>query len=260
MDGKKHLYFLAAFFILAFFVLSDNSNFTDVLEETSEMRKSKSKDWWLSSGGMVHFGKEGFRTNFGSLPRKDRWRKIYAGTNPSDTQGGYLPQNLFRLVLRKRFKDLSQSVYFSIAGTNLADSRNRNQSNGILLFNRYQDENNLYYTGVRVDGSFVIKKKIGGKYHTIAEKKIFDGSYDKDRNPNVIPEETWIGMKSEVENAGGSVDIRLYADRGSGWEPVLQAKDSGDRFGAPFFEEGHAGIRSDFMDVRFRNYEAEEMG
>ena len=38
----------------------------------------------------------------------------------------------------------------------------------MLLFNRYQDGQTLYYGGVRVDGAAVIKKKLAGVYTTLA--------------------------------------------------------------------------------------------
>jgi hypothetical protein len=96
----------------------------------------------------------------------------------------------------------------------LSDSEYRNESNGVLLFNRYKDGDNLYYSGIRVDGQAVIKKKIKGKYFTLVEKELFgkDGDYDRKSNPNLIPQGKWIGIKSVLKNEGEAVDIKLYVD------------------------------------------------
>ena len=231
-----------------------------VLEEASSMKKSKSDDWWLNSGGMMLSEEKEFSTNIGALPENLSWRKLYAKTNPRDTDNGYFPQNIFRLVTRYKWKNLSQSVYFNIDKINLSGSKNRNESNGVLLFNRYQDGDNLYYVGLRVDGDAVIKKKIADKYYTLAEKEIFSvgSAYDKDTNPNLIPENTWIGIKSEVENSdNGSVDLKLYIDRdrSGNWQLILETKDKDRKYGETVFsDKGYAGIRTDFMDVRFENY------
>lgn len=231
-----------------------------VLNESSERAKSASPDWWLNSGGIMNIGSQEFSTNIGPLEKDFYWRKLYAKTNPKDTDEGYSPQNIFRLVTKDKWKNFSQSVYFKIENINLSQSKNRNESNGILLFNRYQDGDNLYYTGIRVDGGAVIKKKIKDKYYTLKEKKIFTGNddYDKEKNPNLIPSDSWIGIKSEVKNIDNdTVDIKLYIDREQKgqWQLVLESKDSTDKKGAaPFLQEGYAGIRTDFMDVRFRSY------
>lgn len=236
-----------------------------ILEEASSMRKSKSNDWWLNSGGvMLSDGKE-FSTNIGALGENSSWRKLYSKTNPRDTDGGYFPQNIFRLVTRGQWQNFSQQLYFNVSRINLSESEYRNESNGILLFNRYQDGDNLYYIGLRVDGDAVIKKKISDKYYTLAEKEVFSAgsAYDKDSNPNLIPENTWIGIKSEVKNADdGSVSLKLYVDRErtGNWQLVLEKKDKGDKHGpAPFFDKGYAGIRTDFMDVEFENYSIKKL-
>jgi hypothetical protein len=234
-----------------------------ILEETGKMQESKSAFWWLNSGGVMTMDNNLAKTNFGGLPEGSKWQKKYAKTNSRDTDGGYYPQNIFRLVTRNKWEDLTQQLYFNIDAINLSDSSYRDASNGVLLFNRYQDGDNLYYTGLRVDGHAVIKKKIKGKYYTMAEKKIFapDDGYDKTDNPNMLPLHTWIGIKSEVRNAGDVVDIKLYIDKGQkgDWQLVLEMQDKGDKYGkAPFLDEGYAGIRTDFMDVQFKNFAIQE--
>ncbi len=234
------------------------------LEETGKMEESKSASWWLNSGGVMTMDENLAKTNFGGLPEGSKWQKKYAKTNSRDTDGGYYPQNIFRLVTRDRWKNLSQQLYFNIDAVNLSDSSYRDASNGVLLFNRYQDGDNLYYTGLRVDGHAVIKKKIKGKYYTMVEKKIFARSdgYDREDNPNILPLHTWLGIKSEVKNVGGEVDIKLYIDKEQkgDWQLVLEIQDRDDKYGkSPFFEEGFGGIRTDFMDVSFKDYNIKEL-
>lgn len=236
----------------------------EIIEESSSIKKSKNNDWWLNSGGVMYMEKKDFSTNLGPLEKNSFWRKLYSNTNSKDTDKGYFPQNIFRLVTKNKWKNFSQSVYFNIEKINLSDSSNRNESNGILLFNRYQDGDNLYYVGLRVDGHAVIKKKIDGKYYTMSDKKIFDNtsSYDRDKNPNSIPLNEWIGIKSEVEtNEDNSVIISLFTDQNTnGWQLVMKMTDKDDKYGpTPLMDSGHAGIRTDFMDVHFRDYKVEEL-
>lgn len=230
------------------------------LEEAGKMEASKNASWWLNSGGLMTMDQDHGKTNFGSLLEGSKWQKLYAKTNSRDTDDGYYPQNIFRLVSRDKWKNFTQQLYFNIDAINLSDSSYRDASNGILLFNRYQDGDNLYYTGLRVDGHAVIKKKIKGKYYTILEKEIFSSpkKYDRDSNPNLLPLHIWIGIRSEVRNVGGdTVDIKIYVDKdGKGdWQLILETEDKDDKYGkAPFLDEGYVGIRTDFMDVEFKDY------
>lgn len=237
----------------------------NVLEEAGSMKESSSADWWLNSGGLMLYGEHEFSTNLGALPENDKWRKLYAKTNPRDTDNGFYPQNIFRLVTRKQWQNFSQTLYFNINKINMSGSKFRDESNGVLLFNRYQDGDNLYYTGLRVDGDAVIKKKISGTYYTLAEKNYFmnKNGYDRDSNPNVIPLNTWIGIRSEVNNIGNnSVDIKFFVDMGQtgDWKLILETKDKNNKYGsAPFLKKGFAGIRTDFMDVKFQDFEIEKL-
>jgi hypothetical protein len=265
-------YLLAALIILAvisLFIYKKRGSFSPpiingkILEESGKMEKSGNTEWWLNSGGIAYLNSENnpIATNQGNLIQGSKWQKLYANNNSRDTEGGFHPQNIFRLVTRNKWQDLEQQLYFKINKINLSKSEYRNESNGILLFNRYQDGDNLYYTGLRVDGDAVIKKKIDGKYYTIKEKHVFTGGkkYDTNNNPNLLPASTWVGIKSEVVNISeDAVEIKLYVDKeGKGdWQLVLEATDKADQYGsAPFADAGYGGIRTDFMDVEFRGYQ-----
>lgn len=233
------------------------------LQEAGTMKNSSSLQWWLSSGGVMLEGADMFSTNLGSLAKNSFWQKLYAKTNARDTDGGFYPQNIFRLVNRTERKNLDQQVYFNIDKINLSSSGYRNESNGVFFFNRYQDQNNLYYTGLRVDGRAVIKKKINSEYYTMAEKPVFSGKYDRQSDPDLIPLHQWIGIRSEVENLdNGSVMIRFFVDPydNGNWQLALEARDDGNKYGgAPITSAGYGGLRSDFMDVIFKDYSFQEL-
>jgi hypothetical protein len=229
------------------------------LEEADRMERSASPDWWLNSGGwFLQQGGVG-KTWIGEAPAGSYWRKIYNRTNPWDTDQGAHPQNLFRLITRSPWRSPGQRVYFRIAGDNLSASANRNQSNGVLLFIQYRDAGNLFYAGVRVDGSAVIKKKTGGVYATLAERPWYPGAYNRASSPNLIPHHEWIGLRTVLQTDGGNVTIRLYIDpdRSGFWilalEAEVKASPSQDAM-----ESGYGGIRTDFMDVEFDDYRIEE--
>lgn len=195
----------------------------------------------------------------GSLPVVDATRQLYAKMNSLDTANGTTPQNTFRLVTRSQWGHAQESVKFRITKTNLTDTPNRDGYSGIFLFGRYKDQYNLYYAGIRQDGQAVIKKKIGGTYHTLGEKQVFgdQDDYDRWQKPNLIPQNVWMGLRAKYENlADGSVRIQLYLDKSNSgnFTQILSVIDSGAG-GAPFTNKGYAGIRTDYMDVQFEDFD-----
>jgi hypothetical protein len=227
---------------------------TGVLEEAGSMAESTSPDFWLNSGGEFFFTPGFGRTVQGELPADNRWHQAYAASSPTDTDGGNHPQNLFRLINRHTFRNFSQQTTFVIQRINLSRSSNRNQSNGVLLFNHYRDSDNLYYAGVRVDGAAVVKKKENGTYHTLAIVPVYPGAWDRNRNPNLIPVGQPITIHTDTRtNRDGSVDITLLVDG----NPTIQIHDGGVG-GRPIGDAAFAGIRTDFMDVDFQSYSAQE--
>lgn len=221
---------------------------TDQLEETGTMSESRNDSWWLNSGGRLYTTGQMGKTIQGDLDQNDKWYQEYRRYNPVDTDNGQHPQNIFRLVRRGAWDNLSQETYFQINKLNLSASPNRNASNGLFLFNRYQSGDNLYYTGLRVDGAVVIKKKFQGLYYTLAYQPILPA----------LPLKTWIGLRSEITtNPNGTVNIKLYTDleRTGQWTLALKAVDDGVNYGGEaIVQAGFAGIRTDFMDVLFDGY------
>lgn len=235
-----------------------NFNCPGMLPEAGKMSESWSPYWWLSSGGRFFLADGIGSTVKGNLPSNDYWRLYYAKSNPVDTDNGYHPQNIFRLVTRSKWKNFRQQVYFRIRKDNLSASPNRSATNGLYLMNRYKDQYNLYYTGIRVDGAAVIKKKIRGVYYTIAYARFFPGAaYDRDTNPSLLPKDIWMGLRSEItNNPDGTVRIVLYVDPGpGGWVLAFDVLDNGLAYGgSALTASGYGGFRTDFMDVEFENY------
>ncbi|NUQ57681.1 MAG: hypothetical protein HUT38_04340 [Candidatus Paceibacter sp.] len=229
------------------------------LAEAGSMNDSSSPYFWLNSGAYFYLKNGIGKTVQGDLSQYSKWRLAYSLSNPVDTDNGYHPQNILRLVTRSKWQNFTQEMYFKINKDQLSASPNRNESNGLLLFNRYQNSDNLYYAGIRVDGAVVIKKKINGKYYTMAYKSFVSGSkYDKTVNPNLLPKNVWVGLKSEVKNnPDGTVSVRLFVDNGKtgNWILAAEAKDDGKTYGgAPITASGYGGVRTDFMDVEFDDY------
>jgi hypothetical protein len=228
------------------------------------MLDSASQNWWLDSGAYFSVKSGIGGTVQGNLAADDPWRTQYLSVNPTDTDDGFHPQNIFRLLERNRFHNTVEQAYFMVTNDNLSDSPNRFESNGLLLWSRYRDSSNLYYAGLRVDGTLIIKKKKSENYYDIAQTQILPGTYDRTSNPNLIPHNQWIGLKSVVsDNSNGTVDIKLYTDMNNSgnWTLSLEGTDNGSSSvgGSSLTASGYAGIRTDFMDVQFKDYRIGEL-
>lgn len=239
------------------FVYSFNADAT--LSEAGKSSQSTSPYWFLDSGGELIIANGIGQTVHGVLPLTNRWRLAYALDNPRDTDSGTHPQNIFRLVTKQSWEDASVSLSYRIDADNLSASEYRNESNGLLLMTRYRDHDTLYYAGIRVDGTAVIKKKYAGTYYTMAQAPVFPGVYDRAASPNLLPHGEWISLRVDtVENADGSVTVSLFIAKPgvSGWTRALTAIDDGKKYGGtpPITGAGLAGVRTDFMDVSFKDF------
>jgi hypothetical protein len=230
-------------------------NSAGVLHETGSMQDSSSPYFWLNSGGKMMIGGGTGGTIHGALSPLDSWYKLYGGSSSVDTDGGKYPQNLFRFVTRSTWNNPVQEVRFRIDEINMTNTPNRDGYSGILLMSNYQDGANLYYAGIRMDGKAIIKKKYKGTYYTLATKSVFPGSYNKSSNPNLIPENTWMRLKTDSKvQPNGSVQLTLSLDRGNGtYETLLSVNDTKAQ-GGGVLTGGYAGIRTDYMDATFDNY------
>ncbi|MCR4325875.1 MAG: hypothetical protein NUV59_03690 [Patescibacteria group bacterium] len=238
-------------------------NAPGILNEAGRMDHSTSPYWWLNSGGQMIIEGGFGKTMQGEASPFNKWRLLYALTNQTDTDSGTHPQNIFRLVSRSLWGNTETRVSFRITNVNLSDSPNRNASNGVLLLGRYYDDDNTYYAGIRDDGLAIIKKKIHGVYYTLGSVQIFGtpGKYDRKTVPTLLPQNSWMALKMTIQNAwDGSVLIRLYLDRENdgSFVSILSARDLGME-DIPLREAGYVGIRTDFKDVEFDSFRAEEI-
>ena len=238
-------------------------NTPGILHEAGTMSESWSPYWWLNSGGKLILESYVGKTIQGELPSLDLWRLRYFLSNPLDTDNGYHPQNIFRLVTKSVAGNQRVEALFKIEKDNWSASQNRNASNGLLLMSRYLDGDNLYYAGLRVDGTAVIKKKYRGTYHTMAQKEVFAGSYVQGGTSNFIPHRQWIGLRVENRTrSDNSLQISLFMRRNgeTAWTKILEATDDNSSYGGDaILENGHAGIRTDFMDVSFESFRFEAL-
>lgn len=242
------------------FVYSFNA--PGVLYEAARVADSSSPYWFLDSGSALIIGNGIGQTAQGELSAKDPWRIAYSRSNPIDTDNGFHPQNIFRLFTKGRWEDFSEQMLFYIAKDNFSASPNRNASNGLLLMSRHTgDGDTLYYAGIRVDGTAILKKKYQGMYYTMAQGKVFPGVYTKNgtvSSRNLLPHNQWLALQLKtITNVDDSVTLTLSLKREgeAGWTQLLSATDSG-RYGGtpPITGANYAGIRTDFMDVGFADF------
>lgn len=226
------------------------------LQEAGSPKESSSAYWWLNSGGTLAIENGTGRTARRGQSVTDRWFQAYKMNNALDTDSGRYPQNLFRLISQSEVGDADISMAFRILGINLTDTPNRDVWSGVFLFSRYRDSDNLYYAGVRQDGHVVIKKKIDGQYHTLAEEEYFKSlrPYERDTNPNFIPGQTWLQLRLVTKREDDDIRLTLYLKENNDWVEVLSVLDDGVG-GNAFTEPGRFGIRTDYMDVEFDNYQ-----
>jgi hypothetical protein len=231
------------------------------LDEKGEMSHSSSPYWWVSSGGFMELKGGVGRTIQGGMDLGEKCQVDYDLVNPIDTDDGRHPQNIFRMVLRSKEQDVSQEMFYKIEKINLSASLNRNQSNGLLQMSRYLDQDNLYYTGLRVDGQATIKKKYRGDYYDLDDEPVIAGVYDRELNPNFLPVGAWIGLRTVIKNLDAArVSIKLFADIGrtGTWSLVASATDDGVSYGGPALTDaGYVGVRTDFMNAQFEDFSLE---
>ena len=233
-------------------------NVAEVFEESGSSSSSASQYFWLNSGAKLIIKNGIGSTIIGELPKNDPWRRVYAQTNPLDTENGAFPQNLFRLVTQTAWENVEQELDFSIQEIHAINTHDRDAFSGIFLMSRYINSNTLYYAGIRMDGKAVIKKKLHGVYYTLAETQLFSStiSYDRISFPNLIPTNTWFRIASNtITTPQGAVQISLsFAhSQSEPLETVLTTTDTGVNW-PPITARGHVGIRTDYADVLFDNY------
>lgn len=229
------------------------------LEEAESISASGDACWWVDSGASFSVRGGIGQTLMGPIYPGSRWRQLYASSNPVDTENGLYPQNIFRLINTVPRQDFREEVFFNIKSYNANESPNRNASNGIVLFGRYVNDDNLYYAGVRVDGTAIIKRKLNGVYETLGIVTLDNSTdYDRAKNPNMLPVGEWIGLALNIKNEPDApqimIQLSMYVH--DTWQTMLAVIDDPTRLqnGAILLRAGNTGIRTDFMDAEFKDY------
>jgi hypothetical protein len=233
------------------------------------MAASSSPTLWLNSGGLLDIRDGTAQTIQGDLPPGSYWRQEYrheGGESQVGSDNGLHPQNLFRLICRQQVTDPIVQFYVRINKVNLSADPERNAWSGVFAMSQYADNGDtLYYAGIRMDGTAVIKKKqvnIPGDHYADALAQVplqfVNGVYNRTTNPNLLPLHTWIGLRSVVDSLAAGVDrIQLYIDVGrtGHWSIIASAIDR-QAGGVPAITApGFTGIRTDFMDATFQGFE-----
>ena len=241
-------------------VFHDKFDRHGVIKEARSMSNSSDQNWWVSSGGYLYLNNGTASTIQGKLAKNDTIRIAYSDKG-DDTDKGYRPQNIFRMVNRNNWSgNYTEELYFKYSAYNnkTAHGKNLGAENGVSLMVNYKDEDNLYYVGLRADGLAGIKKKIDGNYSALQNPvKVFPGVYKP--NDTLIPQDKWIGLRAVVEHRQSlllgkdQIYIAMYIDEkgdGSSWKYVTSFLDE-----RKIFKQGHTGIRTDFIDAQFRDFQ-----
>lgn len=238
----------------------DLSHVSDsVLEETASPEESSSEKFWLNSGAYFYVFDGVGSTVTGSLEEGSKWQQAFWEYNPESTQGGFYPQNIFRLLTRDVWQNSQSTLEFVVHQNNLAKTPERNESNGVLLFMRYIDSDNLYYAGLRVDGHAVLKRKTFGEYETLAEVPVIEGTYHSITNPNLLKLNSPYSIRSSIKNNSYGdpvVDFYYRENPSDAWHHVFSYLDMSEN---AIRATAHNGIRTDFMDVEFLRYEVKDI-
>lgn len=229
------------------------------LAQTTYASQSSSPYFWLRSGGILSISGGRAYSNQGKLAATNYWRTKYDAMNPTATDNGYRPQNVFTMFSRASLTNVSVQIYVDRVRDNLSNNANRHPYNGEMLYARYVDDNNYYLAGLHADGTVLIQKKVDGVYTTLASKQFFAGSYGANGDYDLIPGGKWLGIKFLVaNNVNGTPVLSVYTDIGwsGSWKLALTAKDSGSTITGA----GLAGITSNFADIELDNFVLSDPG
>jgi hypothetical protein len=237
-------------------------NSAGTLHEASSSDKSSSPYFWLKSGAKLVIEGGVGKTVQGDLPANDPWRKVYASRLSVPTDQGAHPQNVFLLLSKAGYKNTSAQAYIRRGAGNIDNAANRQPYNGESILARYQNSSTYYYASIRADGAVTIKKKLNGAHQTLSYKKVLPGTYSATANPDLIPANTWIGLKLTVEDTADGTRLTLSTDIGKtgAWSQALSVIDDPAKFGSAIAGTGAVGIQSDYADAQFDDFRFSELG
>jgi hypothetical protein len=259
---QKKVVLMSSLFALVSFVIappvhaasfSYTFNTPGTLYEAASAGESTSPYLWLKRGAELIIGSNVGQTLTGALAANDPWHKTYASLFPTPSDSGAHPQNMFALFSKATMGNGAASIYLKRNADNLANATNRSPYVGESILARYQSDQTYYLASIRADGYAVIKRKANGTYTTLAQAKVFSGTYDPVTNYDLIPKNTWIGLKFDVEDVAGATKLVLSTDVGQtgSWKQVASYTDtSGSRITAA----GPVGVQSDYADASLDSF------
>jgi hypothetical protein len=173
------------------------------------------------------------------------WTGIPDNKAPSATSSAETNSAVFRLLTnRADLADVAVSFRLRHEGFVTTSTTPAVGWDGVHVFVRHADEENLYYVSVnRRDNTLAIKKKVsggtsnGGSYHTLATGR------------RTVRVGVWEDITATaVTNANGSVILEGFING----TRVVSAADSGT--GGPVIRSGRSGIRGDNSQFSFDDF------
>lgn len=199
-----------------------------------DARAHLSSDWWVTSGSL--FADQGTGTG-GAVD----------GGSPGPDSREHTGSAVFRAVSRRRdFADVRYTVELRVDRFGTTGRTGSRAFDGLHLFLRYHDHDDLYAVSVcRRDGQVVMKRKArtpGGDAHytTLAAA------------PGSCAAGRWYRFGVSCRNTPAGVRLVLHR----GHRRLLTTTDDGSAGIAPLTSPGAVGLRADNVDFRIRNVSA----
>lgn len=185
-----------------------------------------SRDWTVTSGSL--FARDGAG-----------WTGVPDGGSPGPASANATGSAVFRAVSREHtFADVVVTTRVRVDRLVQTARTPARDWDGVHLFLRYRDANNLYTVDAhRRDGALTVKRKRGGDYEILGEVD------------HPVPRGRWVDVHASARTTADGVRIALRIDR----VPVLTVTDTS---GEAISGAGRVGIRGDNCEFSFRDYRA----
>lgn len=187
------------------------------LSETTISQPLFSDDFERPGGLIAVEGRNGQQDPLG------KW-KVTSGSLYTKNAQGYTRDPVFRVVTRQ-----SNFRNFALSADMLKTKLGIDAWDGLQLFFRYNDPDNLYAAGLRNDNSIHLKKKVKGTYTTLAIAPV---------NSNKL----YYRYNLKVLAAGDHIEVFVDGQK------YIDVRDSS-------FQTGRVGIRTDNIEAYFDNFD-----
>lgn len=197
----------------------------------NDARAVKNPVWDVTSGSLFASGGQG-------------WSGAPDNLAPDATSSAGNNSAVLRFVTKRAdMRDVIVSFTLTHMGFSSTSTTPPVDWDGVHVFLRYQDENNLYALTVnRRDGKVLIKKKIGGVYYQL-------GSYAAYVIPPGVPQKIRV---EALDKPDASVGFKITID---GVDRFTAADAA---VGGPVFGAGRAGLRGDNSNFKLDDFLAQD--